>query len=317
MRTAASSTTRPMPAGHRLVRARRGQSRAPRCRRQRSTPAPSRNARLRRESSSRRCARRSRRPAAARARAGARARCGTSPSPGRWCRAASRGHRAPGTSTDRCSRPVKRGEPFGRDCRVDAERLQLLLDDGRRSAVRRPRTDARRVDRGTDDSPAAAGRAHELLLGHDELTLQDAVAQRADEAERRADDRAPMSIENVSPTATCNTYCSDVASPTTGTAPSSNVRRSSSQGFARSASDSAIDAANVKRPASMNPGSGAMIVGFVGRYRFRQLASSPGRTRKRVKRICASCGAWSISASRPLRRSDCAAAAISDSANST
>ena len=45
---------------------------------------------------------------------------------------------------------------------------------------------------------------------------------------------APTSIAIVSPTEACSTYCSEVASAIAGTAPSSNVRRSSSQGFARS-----------------------------------------------------------------------------------
>ena len=76
---------------------------------------------------------------------------------------------------------------------------------------------------------------------------------------------APVSTANVSPMAACSTYCSDVASATTGTAPSSNVRRSSSQGLARSASVAAIDAANAKRFSSMKLASGAAIVGLVGR----------------------------------------------------
>jgi hypothetical protein len=63
----------------------------------------------------------------------------------------------------------------------------------------------------------------------------------------------------------CSTYWSDVASAIAGTLPSWNVRRSSSHGFARSASDSAIEAANPKRLLSMKPASGATIVGFVGR----------------------------------------------------
>jgi hypothetical protein len=74
-----------------------------------------------------------------------------------------------------------------------------------------------------------------------------------------------VSIANVSPTATCSTYCIDVASATTGIAPSENSRLSRSHGFARSASDSAIERANVKRLLSMKPASGAMIVGLVGR----------------------------------------------------
>ena len=75
----------------------------------------------------------------------------------------------------------------------------------------------------------------------------------------------PVSIDMVSPTEVCSTYCSDVASATTGIEPSGNARRSSSHGFARSASVSALDAANVKRPLSMKPLSGATIVGLVGR----------------------------------------------------
>ena len=75
----------------------------------------------------------------------------------------------------------------------------------------------------------------------------------------------PVSIVMVSPTAVCRTYCSDVASATTGIEPSGNSRRRSSHGFARSTSVSALDAAKVKRPLSMNPGSGATIVGLVGR----------------------------------------------------
>ena len=47
---------------------------------------------------------------------------------------------------------------------------------------------------------------------------------------------APVSIENVSPTAACSAYCSEVASAIAGTAPSSNVRSSSRHGLARSAS---------------------------------------------------------------------------------
>ena len=121
-------------------------------------------------------------------------------------------------------------------------------------------------------------------------------------------------MENVSPTAACSTYCNEVASAMTGTSPPGKGRLRSTQGFARSASLSASDAANVKRPLSMKPGSGATIVGAVGRYRFRQLASSPGRRRKRVKRMRENSGALTTRASRPaasfgllsIGTSDCA-----------
>ena len=49
----------------------------------------------------------------------------------------------------------------------------------------------------------------------------------------------------------------------------------------------------------MNPFSGATMVGAVGLYRFKQLASSPGRTRKRVKPTRSKAEDETISASRP------------------
>ena len=49
----------------------------------------------------------------------------------------------------------------------------------------------------------------------------------------------------------------------------------------------------------MKPLSGATIVGLVGRYRFKQLASSPGLRRKRVNVTRSNSGAWTMSASRP------------------
>ena len=100
----------------------------------------------------------------------------------------------------------------------------------------------------------------------------------------RAAGRVPVSIVMVSPTTACSTYCSDVASATTGTAPSANGRSQQQPGIrAFGVRVRPSTRRSVNRPLSMKPGSGATIVGFVGRYRFRQLASSPGRTRKRVK----------------------------------
>ena len=54
---------------------------------------------------------------------------------------------------------------------------------------------------------------------------------------------------------------------------------SSSHGFARSASVAASEPGTQKRPASMNRRLTPRMRGLVGWYRFRQLASSPGRTR--------------------------------------
>ena len=98
-----------------------------------------------------------------------------------------------------------------------------------------------------------------------------------------------------SPSAAWKTYCSDVASTIAGTAPSSNRRLSRRHGLARSASvASASVAAKVKRPPrATKAGDGAAMRGLSGRYRLRQLLSSPGRTRNRSNVTPASVGARS------------------------
>ena len=161
--------------------------------------------------------------------------------------------------------PVKRVEPLDRAHRVDAERLQILLDDLRQLSApgRRCGHPAHRSGRSdTLPGPGTAGRT-----APPPSPAPPAARCRAARRRNAASPalRAPVSIVIVSPTAACRTYCSDVASAITGTVPSEDGRRSSSQGLARSCSVSASEAAKVKRRSSRNESSGATIVGLPGR----------------------------------------------------
>ena len=154
-------------------------------------------------------------------------------------------------------------EPFGRRDRVDAIRLQLLLDDPGQLLGIGDGPNVLRVNQEEAEPVLSREQAQELLLGH-ELALEDAIAQRAHEAQGHGRGR-PDVERRVSPTDAWRICCSEVASAITGTVPSVDGRRSSSHGFAFSCSVSASDAENAKRRSSRNDPSGAMIVGLPGR----------------------------------------------------
>ena len=157
------------------------------------------------------------------------------------CRAAAPGRRAPGTSRDRCSR--RDGTPrAARPChrRIDAERLQLVLDDaGELVAPARCRHGAARR-RGTCGSPAAAETGGRTSPPPSRAR----PAARCRAARRRSGCTSgagpPVSIENVSPTAGVQHVLQRRRVGDHRHAPSANARRSSSHGFARSASVSAL-----------------------------------------------------------------------------
>ena len=189
------------------------------------------------------------------------------------------------------------------------------LDDAGelRSPPRSSSRPARR--RGTCDIPAAAETARTKCSSRHRRARP---AARCRAARRRTGGRAapapPVSIDMVSPTEACSTYCSDVASATTGIEPSANARRSSSHGFARSASVSAhrrrereaaaLDEAALRRDDrrdwSVDTGSGSS----------RRL---PARTRKRVNVTAPSSGDCIISASRPAASFGLCSSGTSDS----
>ena len=149
-----------------------------------------------------------------------------------------------------------------------------------RPRPRRRAPPARRAGRtGSRDRAGKAARNGARRRGSRPGTGCRAASPRSAGATER---RAAVDLTCRRPARWCRTYWSEFASAMAGTAPSSGRRSSSSHGFARSASVAASDAAKAKPSLAHEDAGTPSRRGRCGRYRLRQLASSPGSRRKRV-----------------------------------
>ena len=149
------------------------------------------------------------------------------------------------------------------------------------------RSHLRRVNEEVAEPLLRWKQADERRLANHDLRLQHAVTQRSDEAQDQWRAAANVDRQVVADRGVQHVLQRRRIGDRRAPLRLRNADRAAAMGSCVHRRSTGCVPANEKRFASMKPCSGAINVGLAGRYRFRQLASSPGLMRKRMKRTSA------------------------------